>query len=71
MYDETATGVELQDICNQISYNGVNQYGDSFTMTNLVVNGNKITFHWETSYGEFGDTTLTKTDNTNWPDLTL
>lgn len=71
LYDETATGVELQDICNQISYNGVNQYGDSFTMTNLVVNGNKITFHWETSYGEFGDTTLTRTDNTNWPDLTL
>ncbi|WP_418263945.1 hypothetical protein [Flavobacterium faecale] len=71
LYGETATGVQLQDICNKISFKGTNQYGDSFTMTNLVVNGNKLSFHWETSYGEFGDTTLTRTDNTNWPDLTL
>nr|WP_288836283.1 hypothetical protein [uncultured Flavobacterium sp.] len=71
LYDETAIGVELKDICNQISFQGSNQYGDTFTMSNLVVNGNKLTFHWETSFGEFGDTTLTRTDNTNWPNLTL
>lgn len=71
LYDDTAIGVELQDICNKISLEGENQYGDTFSMSNLVVNGNTITFHWETSYGEFGDTTLTRTDNTNWPDLTL
>lgn len=71
LYGDIAKNVELQDICNQISFKGTNQYGDSFSMTNLIVNGNKISFHWETSYGEYGDTTLTRTDNTDWPDLTL
>ena len=67
----TATGVQLQDICNTISFQGKDQYDEIFTMSNLVVNGNKISFHWKNDYGEYGDTTLTRTDSTNWPDLTL
>lgn len=66
-----ATGVTLTDICNQISYTGVDQYGEVFTFSNLVVNGNQMSFHWENDYGEFGDTTLTRTDGTDWPDLFL
>ena len=30
-----------------------------------------MSFHWENDYGEFGDTTLTRTDGTNWPQLSL
>ncbi|WP_366184925.1 hypothetical protein [Flavobacterium ovatum] len=71
LYDVAATGLQLQDICNKITFKGVNQYGDSFSMSNLVVNGNKLSFHWETSYDEYGDTVITRTDGTNWPDLTL
>jgi len=66
-----AIGVQLQDSCNKISFQGEDQYGEIFTMTNLVVNGTKISFHWENDYGEFGDTTLKRTDGSNWPALTL
>jgi hypothetical protein len=66
-----ATGVTLTDICNQISYTGVDQYGEIFTFSNLVVNGNQMSFHWENDYGEFGDTTLIRTDGTDWPPLYL
>jgi hypothetical protein len=66
-----ATGVKLKDICNKISYSGVDQYNEVFTFSNLVVNGTKLSFHWENDYGEFGDTTLTRADGTNWPTLTL
>jgi len=66
-----ATGVTLIDICNQIKFGGADDFGDTYTMTNLVVTGNQISFHWENTYGEFGDTTLTRTDGTDWPPLTL
>ncbi|MEN9908415.1 MAG: hypothetical protein RLZZ540_1564 [Bacteroidota bacterium] len=68
---DIAKGVQLQDICNQISFQGKDQYGDIYSFTSLVVNGKNLTFHWKNDYGEFGDTTLTRTDNTNWPSLTF
>lgn len=66
-----ATGVKLSDLCGTISFTGADQYNEVFTMTNLVINGSSLSFHWENDYGEFGDTTLTRTDGTNWPQLTL
>lgn len=66
-----ATGVQLVDLCGEMSYSGVDQYNEVFTFTNLVINGADMSFHWENDYGEFGDTTLTRTDGTNWPNLTL
>ena len=67
----SATGVTLTDICNKISYTGTDQYGEIFTFSNLVINGNQMSFHWENDYGEYGDTTLTRTDGTSWPALYL
>lgn len=66
-----ATGVQLVDLCGKMSYSGVDQYNEVFTFTNLVINGANMSFHWENDFGEFGDTTLTRTDGTNWPNLTL
>lgn len=68
---DIAKGVQLQDVCNKISFQGKDQYGDIYSFTSLVVNGKNLTFHWKNDYGEFGDTTLTRTDNTNWPALTF
>lgn len=67
----TATGVQLVDLCGEIAYDGVDQYNEVFTFSNLVINGANMSFHWENDYGESGDTTLTRTDGTNWPNLTL
>lgn len=63
-----ASGVRLQDLCSKLSLQGTNQYGDSFAISNVVVSGNQLTFKWTTSYGEYGTTTLTKS-NGNWPAL--
>lgn len=64
-----ASNVRLQDLCGTLSFQGANQYGDTFVISNVVVNGSNLTFRWDTSYGEYGTTTLTRTDGTNWPPL--
>ena len=66
-----AEGVTLTDVCNKIAYTDKDQYGEIFTFSNLVINGSEMSFHWENDYGEYGDTTLTRTDDSNWPDLSL
>lgn len=66
-----ATGVSFKDVCGTLSYDGVDQYNEVFTLSNLTINGTSMSFHWENDYGEFGDTTLTRTDGKNWPALTL
>ncbi|HQW69480.1 MAG TPA: hypothetical protein PLH25_07420 [Flavobacterium sp.] len=66
-----ATGVSFLDLCGQLSFTGVDQYNETFFITNLVIDGANMSFHWENDYGEFGDTTLTRTDGTNWPQLSL
>ncbi|UFH30901.1 hypothetical protein LNP04_13045 [Chryseobacterium sp. C-71] len=67
-YAATSTGVRIEDLCGKLSFKTPNQYGDTFVISNVVVNGNKLTFKWTTSYGEYGTTTLTKSDG-NWPAL--
>jgi hypothetical protein len=69
--DTAATGLGLTDVCNKIAYSGKDNYGESYTFTNLVVNGNKLTFNWASGFGEKGLTTLTRSDGKNWPNLKL
>lgn len=68
-YAAISTGIRLVDQCNTLSFTGANaQYGDTWSISNVVVSGNKLTFRWVTSYGEYATTTLTKS-NGNWPAL--
>jgi hypothetical protein len=69
--DDVARGLKFVDLCGEIAYSGEDQYGDDYTFTNLVINGSQMSFHWENTYGEYGDTTLTRPDGSNWPNLTL
>jgi hypothetical protein len=57
-----ATGVKFVDLCGEIAYDGVDQYNEVFTFSNLIINGSTMSFHWENDYGEYGDTTLTRPD---------
>ncbi|MBL7887519.1 MAG: hypothetical protein JNJ52_12280 [Flavobacterium sp.] len=66
-----ATGVSFTDTCGTLAYSGSDQFGEVFTISNLVISGPSMSFHWENDYGEFGDTTLTRPDGSNWPALTL
>jgi hypothetical protein len=52
--DTAATGLSLTDICNKIAYSGKDQYGFTYSFTNVVVNGNKLTFNWASGFGEKG-----------------
>lgn len=65
----SATGLSLIDVCNKIAFSGKDQYGESYTFSNVVVSGTKLTFNWASGYGEKGLTTLTRTDGKNWPNL--
>lgn len=65
-----ASGVTLIDICGQLSFGGADDFGDTYTISDVAVNGSDLSFHWENTYGEFGDTVLTRTDGTEWPPLT-
>lgn len=69
--DTEATGLILTDICNTISISGSDKYGESYTYSDLTVDGNKLTFTWINTYNEGGTTTLTRTDGTDWPLLNL
>ena len=69
--DSPARGVTLVDVCDKIKLGGKDQYGESYKMSNLQVNGPSITFDWINSYGEGATTTLTRTDGTDWPALIL
>lgn len=65
-----ASGVTLIDICNTLSFGGSDDYGDTYTISNVITSGSNLSFSWSNTYGEYGSTTLTRTDGTDWPDLT-
>jgi hypothetical protein len=52
--DTAATGLSLTDICNKIAYSGKDQYGFTYSFTNVVVNGNKLTFNWASGFVKKG-----------------
>ncbi len=65
-----ASGVTLTDICNTLSFGGSDDYGDTYTISNVTVSGSNLSFNWTNTYGEYGSTTLTRSDGTDWPPLT-
>ena len=57
-------------VCNKISYSGLDNYGDEWSITEVSEsNGPKLTFRWENTYGEFGVVTLTRTDGADWAEI--
>ncbi len=63
--------LEIQDICNKLSYIGVSQWGEVYQFNSMTVDGSTLTFDWENDYGEAGKTTLTRQDGRDWPNLTF
>jgi len=65
--DDPALGsLRLSDACDYLTFKGVDQYGDSYTITVTSAAGNLLTFVWLNTYGDGGTTVLTKTTGT-WP----
>ena len=66
--DGAAGSLKLSDVCGKLTYTGADQFGDAWEITNVMVDGNKLTFTWESAYGERSTVTLTRTDGMEWPD---
>lgn len=68
--DDGARGtLALVDTCGMLSYEGADQFGDSWTISNVLVDGADLTFTWSSDYGETSTVTLTRSDGENWPAL--
>jgi hypothetical protein len=70
-------GLRLTDSCNKIAFNASqSQFGDSFSVTSIAVEGTKLTIGWTTNWDtgggvfESGTSEITRTDGKNWPALT-
>jgi hypothetical protein len=59
--------LNFNDLCGKVSWSGGDQYGDTYTMTLVSNTGEALTFDWENTYGDGGTTTLTRTDDKEWP----
>ena len=59
--------LRFQDACNNISTTGVDSFGDSYTISNLSVDGSNLTFTYASDYGEVGTVTIVNPDG--WPDF--
>lgn len=62
----------VEDVCSRkLSYEGTDAYGDTWFIESLTVDGSDMTIEWLNTYDEGGTTTLTRTDGSSWPDLTI
>ena len=64
--DGASGSLQLDDTCGKLSYLGADQYGDPWTISNVVVEGSDLTFTWESAFGESSRVTLTRTDGEDW-----
>ena len=61
----------LNYVCNKISYQGDDYYGDNWSVTEIFESdGPSFKYRWENTYGEFGVVTLTRVDGEDWPSIT-
>lgn len=59
--------IMIQDFCEKLVMSGADQWGDTWMMYDVSVNGSSLTYTWENTYGEKGTTTMTRTDGENFP----
>lgn len=62
----------FRENCGTISLSGTDNYGDTWSMVEILESGGpNFTFRYENTYPEFGTVTLTRTDGSDWPQLSL
>jgi hypothetical protein len=54
--------IKIEDICEKLIMSGADQWGDTWEMWDVSVDGSSLTYTWENTWGERGTTTLTRTD---------
>ena len=70
--DPPSGTLRFRENCGTISLSGTDNYGDVWTMTEILESGGpNFTFKYENTYPEFGTVTLTRLDGQDWPPLQL
>ena len=59
--------LRLRDIDNKLSITGASQWGEVFSIENIVVDGATLSFKWTNDYGEGAEIVLTRDDGEDWP----
>jgi len=62
--------LRLTDVDGRIAITGASQWGEVYTVTQASGGGPTATIAWTNDYGEGAIVELTRTDGTDWPDLT-
>lgn len=66
----SAGDVRLREFCGKLSFLGTSQWDEVYSITDVIVEGSKLTFNWTNDYGEGAKVELTRNDGQDWPELT-
>ncbi len=64
---EAATGIRLNDACEELSFSGQDTYSASYTFEFISNNGSELKFKWVNLYDEEGIVTLFANPGKPWP----
>lgn len=68
--DPPSGNIRFIENCGAVSIAGSDNYGDQWMLNEVLESGGPVfTFTWSnsSSYNEFGEVSLTRTDGSNWP----
>jgi hypothetical protein len=65
--DTPAVGVTFTDVCNTLTVGGTDQWGLTYTFVILSNDGTDLELEWSNSYGDKGQSILTRNDGKSWP----
>jgi hypothetical protein len=65
--DSPAVGVEVVDVCGDISFGGADQYDLAYEFTVVSNDGASLVIEWSNDYGDVARSTLTRNDGKSWP----
>jgi len=61
--------LRFRDVDGKLSITGFSQWDESFSVTNVVVDGTTLSFAWTNDYGEGAEIVLVREDGEDWPPL--
>ncbi len=66
-FGATPVNISMIDVCNSVTFSGVDVYGDTYTWTISDISGSSMTVTWLNTYGDTGTVIATRNDGSDWP----
>lgn len=61
--------LRLNEDCGSLFWTGASQWGETYFIESVTVNGADLTIAWTNDYGEGASCKITRTDGMTWPEL--